>query len=572
MQNTQPKSIGISRETKLFWERRTPLTPNGCKKLIESGIKVFVQPSKNRCFTDTEFSEVGCVLQEDLSDSKVILSIQEIEDSFLISEKTYMFFSNSIKGQFLKMPLIRKINDLKIRLIDYECMRHVELNKDSSIYKSGENIINFDNLVGLSATINILKAVGDLLLSKDISTPFLFTKLSYMYPTVQNAHDSLKQIGEYIVKQELPSDISPFIVGVLGNEKLRNGVEQALKLLPYIELSTQDLLEKKFEKRTDLIYIVMLKIEDIYFNKNKGTFNLDDFTNNPETYSSHFFEKYFKNLTVMINCINWERRFPKLITKIEFNALCEEENFKLLGISDISGSLIGTIDIIEEIGICSAKKPYFIYDINSKKKISSFQENAIPLVYSSNADFSASFALDASIHFNDSLLPFLNELANQNYPLSKSEENYLAKVLKMATITYNGSLTKPYKNLFESSLENEKIQKIRHRHAICHKMNLVSLKFKGHLINKGLLKKLTYNLNKYDDIDFDIIYLKIGENIHDESILYIDLFAEKYEILSIFIFEIKNCSLLYSCECNIICQNIYSCNNVEQLSHSSMLI
>ena len=54
--------------------------------------------------------------------------------------------------------------------------------------------------------------------------------------------------------------------------------------------------------------------------------------------------------------------------------------------------------------------------------------------------------------------------------------------------------------------------------------------------------------------------------------LYIDLFAEKYEILSIFIFEIKNCSLLYSCECNIICQNIYSCNNVEQLSHSSMLI
>ena len=107
-------------------------------------------------------------------------------------------------------------------------------------------------------------------------------------------------------------------------------------------------------------------------------------------------------------------------------------------------------------------------------------------------------------------------------------------------------------NLFESSQENEKIQKIRHKRAnIIYKCS-VSLKLKGHLIAKGLLKKLYYNLSKYDVIDFDIIYLKIGENNIDESIIYLDLFADNNEILSIFLVEVKNNCTQNYCNYNII--------------------
>lgn len=55
-------TIAILRECKNKWERRCSLTPDEVKTLVEGGIKVLVQPSTNRCFSDDEFVEVGGVI------------------------------------------------------------------------------------------------------------------------------------------------------------------------------------------------------------------------------------------------------------------------------------------------------------------------------------------------------------------------------------------------------------------------------------------------------------------------------------------------------------------------------
>ena len=48
--------IGIRREEKNKWERRCSLTPREVEKLVaDGGIKVIVQPSSNRCYSDEEF-------------------------------------------------------------------------------------------------------------------------------------------------------------------------------------------------------------------------------------------------------------------------------------------------------------------------------------------------------------------------------------------------------------------------------------------------------------------------------------------------------------------------------------
>ena len=59
--------IGIRREDKNEWERRSPLTPNAVKELREKyGIKTIVQPSPIRVFTNEEYEKAGAEINENL--------------------------------------------------------------------------------------------------------------------------------------------------------------------------------------------------------------------------------------------------------------------------------------------------------------------------------------------------------------------------------------------------------------------------------------------------------------------------------------------------------------------------
>ena len=93
------KTIGIIREVKSKWERRCALTPKEVKELTADGtIKVLVQPSPSRCYTDEEFIEAGAQIEENLSTCDVIFGVKEVPIPSLISDKTYFFFSHTIKA------------------------------------------------------------------------------------------------------------------------------------------------------------------------------------------------------------------------------------------------------------------------------------------------------------------------------------------------------------------------------------------------------------------------------------------------------------------------------------------
>jgi alanine dehydrogenase len=98
MEQSKPKIVGILREQKNKWERRCALTPKEVKYLVDEGIKVYVQSSPNRCYADEEFLEVGAVIQEDLSECDVIFGVKEVPIENLIPNKTYFFFSHTIKA------------------------------------------------------------------------------------------------------------------------------------------------------------------------------------------------------------------------------------------------------------------------------------------------------------------------------------------------------------------------------------------------------------------------------------------------------------------------------------------
>lgn len=91
-------TIGIIKEQKSKWERWVAITPTEVKKLVDSGIWVLVQPSTTRVFNEDEFIEAGAVVQEDISSADLIIGVKEVPIKELLPNKTYMFFSHTIKA------------------------------------------------------------------------------------------------------------------------------------------------------------------------------------------------------------------------------------------------------------------------------------------------------------------------------------------------------------------------------------------------------------------------------------------------------------------------------------------
>jgi len=91
-------TISIIKEARVD-ENRTPFVPNQIQTLISNfpNLKILVQPSKNRCFKDEDYSKVGAKIEEDISQSDIIFGIKEVEISKLIENKTYLFFSHTSK-------------------------------------------------------------------------------------------------------------------------------------------------------------------------------------------------------------------------------------------------------------------------------------------------------------------------------------------------------------------------------------------------------------------------------------------------------------------------------------------
>ena len=62
------------------------------------------------CTSKNSFlSKAGAVVQEDLSEASTIICVKEVPSELLIPNKTYLFFSHTIKAQRINMPMLDTI-------------------------------------------------------------------------------------------------------------------------------------------------------------------------------------------------------------------------------------------------------------------------------------------------------------------------------------------------------------------------------------------------------------------------------------------------------------------------------
>ena len=88
--------LGIRREDKSPWERRTPLVPSDVRRLVESGVTVHVETSPNRCFPDDEFAQAGATIVEQLDQATTILGVKEVPAGKITPGRNYLFLSHTI--------------------------------------------------------------------------------------------------------------------------------------------------------------------------------------------------------------------------------------------------------------------------------------------------------------------------------------------------------------------------------------------------------------------------------------------------------------------------------------------
>ena len=103
--------IGLIRETKIPVDNRVALVPSQCKWLQKNfpALRIFAQPSADRCYSDKEYEMAGVEMQEDLSGCDYLFGIKEVDPDQLIEGKKYLFFSHTRKMQPYNRDLFRTI-------------------------------------------------------------------------------------------------------------------------------------------------------------------------------------------------------------------------------------------------------------------------------------------------------------------------------------------------------------------------------------------------------------------------------------------------------------------------------
>lgn len=428
------RCIGVRREDKSPWERRTPITPAVVQALAEQhGIQVLVQPSPQRAFSAAEFEAAGAQVQEDLSACPVVLGIKEVPKSAFLAGQVYVFFAHVIKGQPFNMPMLQRMLDLGCTLIDYE-----KVTDDA-----GRRLIFFGWHAGVAGMLETLWALGQRLAWQGILNPFTTLRRAYDYHDIAEAKAAVQQVGDAIRRDGLPAALLPLTIGVAGYGNVARGVWEILDLLPLQRIAPgelHDLAARRYS--TNTIYATTFREDHMAAPLTAGaSFDLQDYYATPEAYRADF-EQYLPHLSVLVNAIYWDPRYPRLVTKDYLRQAWAADQPKLRVIGDISCDIDGAIE-------CTVKAtepgdPNFVYNPLSGQVVDGVAGEGV--VVMAVDILPSELPRDASDYFSQVLLPYVPALASADYAVPFNDLALPAEI-KRAVIAHRGQLTPSYRYL-----------------------------------------------------------------------------------------------------------------------------
>ncbi|HCX74851.1 MAG TPA: alanine dehydrogenase, partial [Algoriphagus sp.] len=301
--------IGIIREGKNPPDKRSPFTPEQIQSLSEKysdQFSFYVESSPVRCFSDEEFKQKGISVVEDLSACDVLFGVKEVPVDKLIPDKTYFFFSHTIKRQSYNRGLLQAVLEKNIRLIDYEVLKDQE----------GNRVVAFGRWAGVVGAYNAFWTYG---------------KKTALFD-LKRAHEcfDLADMKAELKKVQLP----PVKIILTGAGRVGKGAKEILEAMGIKEVSKEDFLHQYFEEAV----FVQLRSEDYNRRKTDGGYDREEFYSNPERYESHFL-KYAEEGEMLIAAAYWDPEAPRLFKLEDINS----DDFALSVIADVTCDIDGSV-------------------------------------------------------------------------------------------------------------------------------------------------------------------------------------------------------------------------------------
>lgn len=430
-------TIGIRAEDKNRWERRTPLTPDHVRELVEfHNLSVVVQPSPLRILPDRDYADAGAVIDTDLSRCQVILGVKEIPEAQLAAQRRYVYFSHTIKGQASNMPALQRLLDLGCTLIDYELVRD----------RKGRRLIFFGRHAGYAGMIDSLWALGQRLAWEGFRTPLAEIRLAHQYASLDEATSHIARLGERIRHVGLPTGRRPLVVAFTGSGNVSQGAQEVFDRLPTVEIDADELLhlDEDRDRSRNMIYKVVLSRDQRFERIAGGGFEADEYRSHPERYRSAL-APLLPHISMLINGLYWKPGFPALVTAEQIRELWSvEEQPKLRVIGDITCDVEGSITI--NVRATDPGDPVYVWDPGTGEGRSGFQGRG-PVVMAVD-NLPCELPIESSEHFGDSLLRFIPPLARCDWraPLDALG---LPPALHGAIILHQGQLTPEFEYLKE---------------------------------------------------------------------------------------------------------------------------
>lgn len=384
-------NLAILRETRNPPDRRVPFTPLQCRQLLDHfpELNICIQPDKNRCFSDEEYSLQGVRVQEDISNYNLLMGVKEVKTDRLLPGKTYMFFSHTAKKQKHNLELLRTIVKKNIQLIDYEYL--TDSNK--------QRIVAFGRWAGFVGAYNALRAYG-----------------------MRYGAFTLKPAWQCKDREELLNHISGIKIRdqkivITGGGRVAGGAMEILDVAGFKKIKPED-----FISHSRINCYSQLDPEFYVRRQDNAEFNLEHFFRFPREYENSFLP-YTKTADIFIACHFWDPRSPVFMTTKDI----QDPEFRIRIIADVSCDIDGPIP--STLRTSSIADPFYGYDIKTGKESDPFDQKNITIMSVDN--------LPGELP-RDSSEDFGKKLASEVIPalLGISDPS----IIQRATITQNGKL------------------------------------------------------------------------------------------------------------------------------------
>jgi alpha-aminoadipic semialdehyde synthase len=229
---------------------------------------------------------------------------------------------------------------------------------------------------------------------------------------------------------------------VAGYGNVARGVWEILDLLPVEEIEPKEVvsLATGSDYAANVIYKVVFKEEHTVDPISPDhQFELQDFYDHPEKYRGKF-ESYVPYLTLIVNCIYWEEKYPRLVTKAYLEQLYGAGRPRLRVIGDISCDVEGAIECT--VRSTEVDAPVFVYDPFTGEATDGIAGEG-PVVMAVDI-LPSELPRDASVDFSRVLSPFIPAIAGADFSVD-FERLDLPPEIKRAVIAHRGELTPDYR-------------------------------------------------------------------------------------------------------------------------------